>query len=388
MTGHTAHVVVIGGGIAGTSAALALHKAGISVTVCEAHPGSAGDLGAFLTLAGNGMRALDAIDAATVISEVGFDLTELSALGADGVPLTTRPMGEPDHPLYRFRCLRWSALTSALQAEAVRRGIPLRHDATFVSAIQDASGVTASFADGSRITADLLLGADGINSRVRRIVDPQAATPRYAGQRVFYGYTSTAQPPTAPGRITMVRGQAASFGYAVSPAGETFWFARQSAAAVTETGPATAALRHELLEALRWDSTPTADIVEATDDLLVTNTSDLPDVTTWSRGRLLLTGDAAHAASPATGQGASMAFEDAVVLAKALRDSDSVNQAITLFERVRMPRTQRNMEASAAMTGRGTPPPAQSPTSPTSQDTELLRQMDWNAPLTPTPTSS
>ncbi|GAA3615312.1 FAD-dependent monooxygenase [Kineosporia mesophila] len=373
------HVVVIGGGIAGTSAALALHKAGISVTVCEAHPGSAGDLGAFLTLASNGMRALHAIDAATVISGVGFDLTELSAMGADGVPLMTRPMGESGHPPYRFRCLRWSALIAALQAEVVRRGIPLRHGAAFVAATQDASGVTASFADGSRITADLLLGADGLNSLVRRIVDPQAVTPRYAGQRVFYGYTSSAQPPSAPGRITMVRGQAASFGYAVSPAGETSWFARQSATAVPETGPVTAALRDDLVQALRLDSTPTADIVAATDNILVTNTSDLPDVSTWSRGRLLLTGDAAHAASPATGQGASMAFEDAVVLAKALRDSDSVDEAIALFEHTRKPRTRRNMEASAALTGRGTPPPVTP--APTSPDTELLRQMNWEAKL-------
>ncbi|MBT0773749.1 FAD-dependent oxidoreductase [Kineosporia sp. J2-2] len=385
MVGQSTHVVVIGGGIAGSAAALALHRAGIGVTVYEQHPRTAGDLGAFLTLASNGMRALAQIGLAGPVGRAGFGLTEFSAMDESGTVLMTRPLGEHADPLTRFRCLRWSELTAALQSEVVRQGITLRHGASFVSARTDDDAVTATFADGSTVTADLLLGADGIGSGVRALIDPGAATPRYAGQRVFYGYTDVFSPPTGPGRITMVRGKAASFGYTVSPEGLTYWFARQTADALPD-GAGVAVppeLRAELIAALRLDSTPTAGIVEATGDILVTNTGDLPDVAAWSRGRMLLIGDAAHAASPATGQGASMAFEDAVVLAKALRDSASVHDAVGLYEAVRRPRTQRNMDASAAMSkGQRPPSSPSSPTSPAHDDETLARQIDWDTPLT------
>jgi 2-polyprenyl-6-methoxyphenol hydroxylase-like FAD-dependent oxidoreductase len=115
---------------------------------------------------------------------------------------------------------------------------------------------------------------------------------------------------------------------------------------------------------------------------MATNAWDLPPSGRWRTARTLLLGDAAHAASPATGQGASMAMEDAVVLAKALRDAPSTEAALATYERLRRPRVEENVAHSARLTaGRASPRrtdggPAGVP------DEEILRQLDWSVRLT------
>ncbi|MGX1365391.1 2-polyprenyl-6-methoxyphenol hydroxylase-like FAD-dependent oxidoreductase [Streptomyces canus] len=373
-------VLVIGGGIAGTATALALHKAGFESVVHEAHPHAAEDIGAFLTLASNGMRALAQLDASAAVTSIGFPLTSLRVLDDRGTELAHTPMGETSDPLLHYRCLRRGELGTALQREAARRGVTVRHGARLVSVEDGPDEVTAHFADGSTATGDLLIGADGLNSAVRRSVSPQAQ-PRYAGQYVFYGYTPGAPPQAGDACITMVRGSGAAFGYAVSPEGEAYWFARVTgeplpARELAEGTPA--GLRELLLPLLRKDTTPAADLVAAGgDDLMVTNATEIPTGTPWRRGRTLLVGDAAHAASPATGQGASMALEDAVVLAKALRDAPDTDAALALYERLRRPRVEHNITVSGGIS-RGTRP---SSATPRPSEEDLARLLEWDADL-------
>jgi 2-polyprenyl-6-methoxyphenol hydroxylase-like FAD-dependent oxidoreductase len=372
-------ILIIGGGIAGSAAALALRKAGHEPVVYEAHPDSGEDLGAFLTLASNGMRALGQIGADQLVADIGFPLTALRLLDASGAKIADSPLGEHDHPLTQYRCLRRADLAMALQREVERRGITVRHGSRLNSLREDDAGVSAHFADGHEATGDLLIGADGLNSTVRALMGRGAVAPRYAGQRVFYGYTTKAQ-PGEPGYITMIRGSGAAFGYASAPGGETFWFARVadaevSADEISQTAPRQ--WRDRLVPLLRRDTTPAADIVDATDEqLMVTNACDLPLGMAWRTPRTLIIGDAAHAASPATGQGASMALEDAVVLAKALRDAPTTDVALSAYERLRRPRVEHNILVSAEMTaGRG---PAHN-ASLTNE--ELAHQLDWTLPL-------
>ncbi|NUP43202.1 MAG: FAD-dependent monooxygenase [Streptomyces sp.] len=382
-----ARVLVIGGGTAGTAAALALRKAGFEVTVHEAHPGSAEDLGAFLTLASNGMRALAQLDASAAVTALGFPLTSMRVLDDSGAELAQVPLGEAADPLLQFRCLRRGDLTAALQAEAARRGILVRHGARLASVEDGADGVTAHFTDGSTATGDLLIGADGLNSTVRRQITPQTQ-PCYAGQRVFYGYTGAAEPSGPQARITMVRGSTAAFGYAVSPGGETYWFARVGgepldADEIADGSPAD--WRELLVPLLRKDTTPAADIVAAAgEDLMVTNATEIPPGTPWRSGRLLLIGDAAHAASPVTGQGASMALEDAVILAKCLRDAPDTDTALSLYEDLRRPRVEHNITVSGNIS-RGThaPSPAGRPGASPARPGEdgLVRLLEWESDI-------
>ncbi|WP_369174414.1 FAD-dependent oxidoreductase [Streptomyces sp. R28] len=380
-------LIVVGGGIAGAGAALALHKAGFDVAVYEAHPDSAEDIGAFLTLASNGMRALAQVDASAAVTAIGFPLTSMRVLDDTGAEVAQVPLGEAATPHLRYRCLRRGDLNAALQAEVERRGITLRHGARLASVEDGPDGVTAHFTDGSTATGDLLIGADGLNSTVRRIVAPEAR-PGYAGQYVFYGYTGAAPGPGESETITMVRGSTVAFGYAVSPEGETYWFARVSDAPLAADALAhgtPAQWRDLLLPLLRKDSTPAADLVAATSDhLMVTNANELATGTPWRSARTLLIGDAAHAASPATGQGASMALEDAVVLAKSLRDAPDTDAALDLYERLRRPRVEHNITVSGNISRGAHTPSGPGPRGASANrpgDDELIRHLEWGTDL-------
>jgi 2-polyprenyl-6-methoxyphenol hydroxylase-like FAD-dependent oxidoreductase len=379
-------ILIIGGGIAGLATALAATKAGLDATVYEAHPRADTDIGAFLTLASNGMLALAQIDAAESVARVGFDLTAMRVLSDTGTELAAVPLGDHSDPLARYRCLRRADLSAALRAEAASRGITVRHGKRLATRTEDGTGITAHFTDGDTARGDLLIGADGLNSTVRTLLDPTAPTPRYAGQRVFYGYSTDARPPHVPARIEMLRGSTAAFGYTVSPDGETYWFARvpDRELSAQEIIDGTADRWREMLVAvLRKDITPAAGIVAATgEQLMATNARDLPVGMRWHRGRTLLIGDAAHAASPATGQGAAMALEDAVVLAKALRDNGTMAAAWQVYDRLRRSRVEGNIVNSARLTANlptGQVPPSRQPA--TSQNDELLSQLDWDLPI-------
>ncbi|MFJ8039441.1 FAD-dependent monooxygenase [Kitasatospora sp. NPDC096147] len=390
-----ARIVVVGGGIAGTAAALALRKAGHRPVVYEAHPQTGADIGAFMTLASNGMRALAGFDAARAVAGAGFDVTTMNVLDEAGAELASVPLGEAEEPLARYRCLRRAELGEVLQAEVRRCGIELRHAARLTGLTESEDGVTAHFADGTSAEGDLLVGADGLHSTVRGYVDPDGPGPEYAGQRVFYGYSTATPPPVAgPDLITMVRGSQVAFGYLVSPAGRTFWFARVPGPPVgrEERAATTAAGWRAWLEPLlRPDRTPCADIVAGTgEELMVTNALHLRAGDRWHRGRVVLIGDAAHAASPATGQGASMALEDALVLAKALRDAPSAEEALSRYEYHRRPRAEQNTATSARLTASRPPagsasqgggPPQDSARSVGRPDEALLRLLDWHTPL-------
>ncbi|BDH11638.1 FAD-dependent oxidoreductase [Streptomyces hygroscopicus] len=383
-------ILVIGGGIAGAATALALHKAGFDVAVHEAHPDTAGDIGAFLTLASNGMRALAQLDASDAVTALGFPLRSMRVLDDQGGEVAHLPLGEADDALLRYRCLRRGELSAALQAEVVRRGIGLSHGARLVSVENGADEVTARFADGSVATGDLLIGADGLNSIIRRSIAP-GAEPVYAGQSVFYGYTRSAPAAEETGHITMVRGSTAAFGCAVSPDGEAYWFARVGGQAVPAeelAHPVPSRWREQLVELLRHDATPAAGIVAAsTDGIMATNATEIPLGTPWRSGRTLIVGDAAHAASPATGQGASMALEDAVILAKSLRDTPDVDSALSLYEACRRPRVEHNITASGEIS-RGTRTPPRAGRAPSPQrpgDDTLALQLDWDVDMNAVP---
>uniref|UniRef100_UPI000B8722FF FAD-dependent oxidoreductase n=1 Tax=Actinokineospora iranica TaxID=1271860 RepID=UPI000B8722FF len=334
-------VLIIGGGIAGPATAMALRQAGIDATVFEAYERTADGVGAFLTLAPNGMDALRALDLHEVVRAAGIETTRIRlTIGPD------RPLGEAS--LVGERADGMTSLTlsradlyMALRDEAVRRGIPVEYGKRLV----DFADGVARFADGATAEGDLLVGADGLQSVVRTIIDPDAPAARYVPLLNTGGFAVGVDAGLEPGVSKMMFGKRAFFGVLPSPDGEAWWFA--NVAQRTESPPAALAeitsdaWRARLIDLFADDGDLPRRLIEATPVIMPPwNTYDFPRVPTWHRDRMVIIGDAAHATSPAAGQGASMALEDAVVLARCLRDLPT-DRALRAYESLRRERVER-----------------------------------------------
>jgi 2-polyprenyl-6-methoxyphenol hydroxylase-like FAD-dependent oxidoreductase len=242
--------------------------------------------------------------------------------------------------------LKRSRLARALQDEAIRRGVRVELGKRLVGATQAGDGqVVARFEDGSQAAGDLLVGADGVHSRTRQAIDPAAPAGRYVGLTNFGGYTPDAMLAAEPHAWHMVFGRRAFFGYLLDSAGGAVWFANVPRAAITPAERAATACstwQRHLLDLFADDAGPAVDLIRrGTLELAADNTFDLPHVPTWHTGRMIVIGDAAHAPSPSSGQGASLALEDALTLAACLREAGSIPQAFTDYERLRRSRVER-----------------------------------------------
>jgi FAD-dependent urate hydroxylase len=347
--------LVIGGGVAGPVTAMALQRAGIDAVVYEAHPQSTEEVGSYLTVATNGIDALRAIDADKPVVADGFPTPTNLLLSSRGRRLGAvsnggrLPDGTVSHTIKRARLYR------ELHEEAAGRSIQVQFGRRLVDAgPTPAGGVVARFEDGTEATGDLLVGADGVHSATRRIIDPAAPGGRYVGLVNFGGYSPGMAGPGEPGVWHMIFGRRAFFGYVVDPAGGTVWFAnvpRAQVSAAERAATTAEQWRRQLVDRFAGDHGPAAELIDGGRlELAADNTHDLPRVPTWHRGPMVVIGDAAHAPSPTSGQGASMAAEDAVVLAKCLRDLPDASQAFAAYERLRRPRVER-IVAQGARTG-------------------------------------
>ncbi|CAA9430766.1 Uncharacterized oxidoreductase [uncultured Rubrobacteraceae bacterium] len=344
---HSKKALIIGGGVAGPVAAMALQRAGIDGVIYEAYTGGAGDAGAFLTFASNGLDALRAVDAHHLVLSEGFSTPGMEIQSGTGKHLGAVPSGGtlPDGTV--SQTLKRGDLYRALRDEAVRRGVRVEYGKRLVDAGgTPEGGVAARFEDGTEAEGDLLVGADGIRSRTRRIIDPSAPEARYIPVLNIGGYAGDIRVPAKPGTFRMVFGKRAFFGYAVHPSGEVWWFANPpraeepSRAELAAIG--TEQWREMLTDLFAEDATPAVEIIRATPGSLAGwATYDLPSVPTWHRGSMVIIGDAAHATAPSSGQGASMAIEDAVVLARCLRDLPDIARAFAAYERLRRARVER-----------------------------------------------
>jgi 2-polyprenyl-6-methoxyphenol hydroxylase-like FAD-dependent oxidoreductase len=359
------HALVIGGGIAGTTAAMALQRAGIAATIYEAYPTDAGGAGVFLTVAVNGLAALRTIELEQPVKEAGFPSPSIQFASGTGKALGRIPLGGTSADETPAHTIRRPDLYRVLYEQAHRRGIRIEHGKRLVAAEPTPTGgVVARFEDGSSARGDVLIGADGIHSRTRRIIDPAAPRPRYSGLGNVGGYSrasiSISMPGVQPGTYVMLFGKRAFFGYVLSPAGEVWWFANPPTVAELSRAELTAApgqWQQRLLELFAGDAGPAADIIRQAETLAVTNQHDLPRVPAWWRGGMVIIGDAAHAASPSSGQGASLAIEDGVVLAQCLRDLPDPAAAFAAFEQLRRPRVERIVAWAARMNQTKTPGP-------------------------------
>ncbi|UNO43185.1 FAD-dependent monooxygenase [Streptomyces sp. MST-110588] len=369
------HALIIGGGIAGAVTAMALRKAGIDSEIFEAYPTGADDVGAFLVVFANGLEALRVIDAQRPVVEHSFPAERVEFFNSAGKRLGERPIagsggggeGEGDDGRRGTsgtgpRTLRRATLYRVLHDQARDRGIPLHHGKRLIAAETVGTGrVVASFADGGRAEGDVLIGADGIHSVTRKLIDPAAPRPRYTGQNTVCGYTRDAKTLPAARTYTMIYGRRAFFGCTLAPDGEVWWFANAPGRELSRAELAAVApdqWRHRVAALFEEDHTPAAAVVRSTGEAITgSNAYDIASTPNWSTDTMVIIGDAAHAAAPNAAQGASMAIEDGIVLAKCLRDHPRARDAFAAYEELRRERVERVVAASAEMVRHAAPGP-------------------------------
>ncbi|MEV5989377.1 FAD-dependent monooxygenase [Streptomyces sp. NPDC052051] len=387
--GHAAGVrtaLVIGGGVAGPVTALALQKAGIEATVHEAYPTAADGIGAWLGLAPNGQAALATVGADAAVRAAGQPVPGVvMADGAgnhftrfDGFPGLPATMTMPRDRLFR-----------ALTDHAVAEGVRFVYGKRLVDAVETADGVTAYFADGSTATADLLIGADGIRSTVRRVIDAQAPAPEYGGVLSLGGYAAVtddlqAELKVEPGVMYFAFGRA-FMGYWRGPDGQMIWFAglpMDNPPSQAELARVPAAEWMGRLRELYTGHFPGEHLLRHTEPeslMVVGQMERMPSVPHWHRGRMVLVGDSVHAPSSSSGQGASLAIESAVELGRCLRDLPTYGEAFAAYEALRRPRVEAvGMNAAAAnkvKAGKSAPP---APSAPEEMFRALhFHRIDW-----------
>jgi 2-polyprenyl-6-methoxyphenol hydroxylase-like FAD-dependent oxidoreductase len=327
--------VVVGGGIGGLAAAIGLHRIGWDVTVLERNS-TLDDMGAGISLAANGLRALDELGVGGAVREVaqgqysggtrtpqGRWLARMdgSALEkAVGAPI----MGIPRSALHR------------LLREALPAGAPVI--GSEVTTVGPAAPGTVQVGHGTTVTeADLVVAADGIGSKVRSQLFPDHPGPVYSGSTVLRAITEHAVDLRTDFELTWGRG--AEFGHIAFLDGRAEWHAVLSLPAGTRFADPLAELRrrfhtwHDPIPALLDATRPEAVLHHDVKELR----APLPS---YAVGRIVLLGDAAHAMTPNLGQGACQALEDAVTLATFLGAESTVDAALARYDAERRPRSQ------------------------------------------------
>ncbi len=345
------HALIVGGGIAGQVTALALQQAGIDATLYEAYGGPADGIGGMLTVAPNGLAALRIVGADDAVRAVGQPMTR--TVIADG---RGRAMGElsgldglpPSQAMWR------AELNRALHDHAAAHDVRIEYGKRLIGASEDMGGVvTAHFADGTTASGDVLIGADGIRSTVRGLIDPHAPNPQHVPLLNFGGAAELAI-EADPDATYFVFGRRAFLGYWVQPDGRTAWFSNlphKDPMTMSQTRATPAAEWLQRLREVYSEDEPGRELLEHTspDQLSAFGSVQImPKLPFWHRGRMVLVGDSVHAPSPSSGQGASLAAESAIQLARCLRDLP-VASALQAYERLRRDRVEK-VAARAART--------------------------------------
>jgi 2-polyprenyl-6-methoxyphenol hydroxylase-like FAD-dependent oxidoreductase len=327
-------IAIIGGGITGLTTALALRKMGMSAQVFERAPQLA-EVGAGIWMQPNALKVLDWLEIGDNVRAAGMPLSEVEVTDPHLRPFRNTESetlqdekGRQIISIHRARLQQ--ILFEALPEDWVHLG------QTYQSHEAHAKGVRIQLEE-REVQSDLLLAADGIQSRVRQQLFPDSRT-RYAGQTCWRGISAMRLPEELLGKGREAWGKTGRFGFANVSPDEVYWFAVVKAPQGGRDRPGE--LREKLLAIFQPFHPLIQQIISQTplDRILRNDNSDLKRLPGWHRGRTCLLGDASHATTPNMGQGACQGIEDAFYLSQMLSRHPDPRQAFAAFEQARRPK--------------------------------------------------
>jgi 2-polyprenyl-6-methoxyphenol hydroxylase-like FAD-dependent oxidoreductase len=331
--------LIVGAGIGGLAAAVALRRAGWDVRVFE-RASSPRELGFALLLAPNAMHALVELGLGDTVRHGGFITTSGEMRRPDGTVLrrldtaSLRPLLDEDTV-----CILRPVLHGALLETVGSSSIDL--DAPAVGFVARPDSVQLNLADGRTVEGRILVGADGVASAIRRQLHPDEPPPRPSGLLAIRGVARDVVPYLGGSSGGQYFGRGFEAGVARASERDVYWYLCVKGAHVNEPRDPVAIAQRCAAEFHE----PFRAIVRATPphDLRLDELFERDPITPWGQGNVTLLGDAAHPMLPHAGQGAAQALEDAVVLAFVLRDTQvdaDIEPALRRYERLRMPRTR------------------------------------------------
>lgn len=328
-------VLIVGGGIGGLTAAIALRRKGFNVEVYEGREKNVNEKGTGLNIWTNAMLALDSIGLKSAVMKMGSPIERSEIRSSKGKLLLenetrvlARELGAPSVAIRRRDLVQ--ALLSALD------DIPVHYASRCVAYREDADGVTLQLDDGREVKGAILIGADGIRSGIRAQLEGVNA-PTFLGQTVWRGI-SNIDGDLARDTFLMIWGDRGVVGgcYHVDST-HACWFVGTNA----QPGGQDVAgkVRSTLKQLVDGMVGPLASIVGATpeNDIIRTDLYHHASIS-WGKGRVTLLGDAAHAMPTVLGQGACQSIEDAVVLADSLARVVNGIEGLRDYEQRRIPR--------------------------------------------------
>ncbi|SDP21262.1 2-polyprenyl-6-methoxyphenol hydroxylase [Mucilaginibacter sp. OK268] len=344
-------IIIIGAGYAGLSLALFLKKAGIPSTVFEAYP-DVKNIGGGIGLAPNGINILQQLGLNEKVINTGKVVDYNNFRNYKGKflarikPNAIKKFGQP------FVMISRAVLHQILYQEAIEQGIEIKFQKRLSHIHESAGDITAIFDDESSFEGPLIIGADGIHSTTRKIIFNNAFPEQYTG---FYGAGGFVQRSTVEqylglhdhDALNLSFGLSGFFGFSFQTVDELTWWCSlelsEQDAKQTLTNFSAGTLKNKLVADYKDFYQPVPQLIANSGHIIKTVMYDMPSLPEWYKGKTILIGDAAHAVSPTSGLGASLALEDAMILAKLLRryTTNEYSKAFFDFQSVRKPRTEK-----------------------------------------------
>ena len=348
MSAGISTVLIVGGGISGLVCARALALKGFRVVLLERKSRITDEGGIGIGMQSNAMNALDEIGLAQACLDQGVPVEAITVYAPDGSRVASRPTERYcNSPWPGYTGITRVALHTILVEGAVEAGVVLTANAEVVDVIQEGEVVTAVLRDGRTYSADLLVGADGIHSRVRGIAFPDQAEPVPLDEGVWRALIEGVQLQDV---CMMFGGPVGTIGYAPLQ-GDTYLYVvdKNSSAPAPDEPDIAARLVERIGSVPGFPARLLPHLSRRPGDVTYRPLAVVQLRPPWFSGRILIIGDAAHAGPPTLAQGAAMGIEDGVVLAQCVSQSIHLPSALDAFMRRRYERVRTIVEASVTI---------------------------------------